>query len=318
MKKIFFGIVALVAMVATSCQQSFDELNVVGDGDATVSFNVGTPAAIQSRAYSDGKTAQHLQWAVYSITGTDAAKTLTLRPNLKGEKNFTLSTTVEFQLTTGNKYAVIFWADATTDSPYTVNFDTDGATMTVDYSDAVSNDENRDAFYKYYEFSVSGSQTETIELKRPFAQLNIGTNDYTASTDAGYTVSHVKVEVPAYNTLNLVSGEATGDVTTAVLFDYAAIPTNETFPVTGYEYMAMNYVLMNAVKETFDVTFTYATAYDSTTGVATDEKVRVVGSVPLERNHRTNLYGQLLTGNVNFNVVIKPEYDDPAHEASEL
>ncbi len=300
MKKIFFGIVALVAMVATSCQQSLDELNVVGGGDATVTFNVGAG----SRAYSDGKTATNLQWAVYAVTDNGTSQTLSHLSALNGSKTFELSTTVEFQLTTGNKYAVIFWADAD-NSPYTVTFGTYGATMTVDYNSAKSNDENRDAFYKYHEFTVSGSQTESVELKRPFAQLNIGTNDFEVSKNAGYTVSHVKVEVPAYKTLDLVSGEATGDVTTAVLFDYAAIPTTETFPVSEHQYMAMNYVLMNSAKETFDVTFTYATDENGA-----NAKSRTVGSVPFQRNHRTNLYGQLLTSNVAVNVEIKPEYDD--------
>ena len=307
MKKIFFGIVALVAMVATSCQQSLDELNVVGGGDATVTFNVGAG----SRAYSDGKTATNLQWAVYAVTENGTSQTLSHLTALDGSKTFELSTTVEFQLTTGNKYAVIFWADAD-NSPYTVTFDTNGAKMTVDYSNAVSNDENRDAFYKYHEFTVSGSQTESVELKRPFAQLNIGTNDYAASTNAGYAVSHVKVEVPAYSTLNLVSGEAK-NVTTAFVFDYAAIPTTETFPVSGHQYMAMNYVLMNSAKETFDVTFTYATDENGA-----NAKSRTVGSVPFQRNHRTNLYGQLLTSNVAVNVEIKPEYDDPMYEADPL
>jgi hypothetical protein len=51
MKKIFFGMMAIVAMVATSCQQEL-AFGAKGNDTATVSFAVGTP----SRAYSDGCT----------------------------------------------------------------------------------------------------------------------------------------------------------------------------------------------------------------------------------------------------------------------
>ena len=293
MKKIFFGIVALVAMVATSCQQ-FDEVDVVGGETATVSFNLSTPE-IANRAFSDGTTATRLQYAVYDANGN------ALDIYKKDNETINISKQIEFQLTTGNTYSVLFWAAAPS-APYTVNLD--AKTMEVDYTSPVCSDENRDAFYYYGSFTVSnGMAPIQADLKRPFAQLNIGTSDYAASTAAGYTVSHAKVKVPVYTNLDFVSGDATNKQT--VEFAYAAIPTSETFPVAGHEYMAMNYLLMNTTKETVDVKFTYAT---DATGAAA--KSRTVGSVPVQRNHRTNLYGQLFTSNTKVNVEIKPEYED--------
>ena len=283
MKKIFFGMLAIVAMIATSCQQEVDLGVNVGE-TATVSFNVGTP----TRAYSDGTTATELEWAVYDANGV-------LLSEIGGTKTINLSTTVELQLVTGNQYTVLFWAEAE-NAPYTFNAATQ--TVTVDYTNAVSSDEVRDAFYACHPFTVNGAQTETVELKRPFAQLNIGTNDYLAAANAGYTVTEAKVKTSVYTTLNLVNGEVDGPET--VEFDYAAVPTTETFPVAGYEYMAMNYLLVSADKALVDVEFTY------TNGTA--EKVRTVGSVPVQRNYRTNIYGQLLTSDVDINVTIEPEY----------
>ena len=303
MKKLLLGMLAIVAMVATSCQQEVD-LGVNAGETATVSFNINAPA---SRAYSDGKTAQHLQWAVYDASGT-------YLPDLTGAKNFEISTTVELQLVTGNKYDVIFWA-AAEDAPYTVKFDK--KTMTVDYTGAHSNDETRDAFYKKHHIDVKGAQTETIELRRPFAQLNIGTNDYEAAKSAGYepTLSSVKV-ASIYNTLNLWDGTVsnTTDFNGEVAFAEYAIPTGETFPVTGYDYLAMNYLLVNE-KENIDVVFTYT---DAGAVDAEKTKTRTVGSVPVQRNHRTNLYGSILTSDVAINVEIKPAYEEPAHEADAL
>lgn len=292
MKKILFGMMA-AAVLATSCAK---ELQDVATGDATVTFTVGTPE-IATRAYSDGATATKLQYAVYDANGN-------YLKDLTGTQVINISTTVELKLTTGNTYSVIFWA-AAEDAPYSVNFAT--KTMTVDYSAPVCNDEDRDAFFKHHTFTVTGAQTETIELRRPFAQLNIGTADYAASTSAGYTPTQSKVVVKNIcNTLDLEEGVAKNEV--EVDFALADIKKDEIFPVTGYEYLAMNYLLVN--KGVVEVEFTYT---DGTTA-----KTRTVGSVPVQRNYRTNIYGNLLTSDVDINVEIKPDYNEPAYEADEL
>ncbi|MBQ8863622.1 MAG: hypothetical protein IJ014_02680, partial [Rikenellaceae bacterium] len=310
MKKIFFGMAALVAMVATSCQQTPDleEVGVVGGNLTTVSFNLGTPQIANRANYSTGETATHLQYAVYNADGQILNDLTVTNAEIHG------STNVEFQLTTGNTYFVLFWASAyaadDTTAPYQVNLE--NKTLTVSYSGAVSNDEKRDAFYYYDDFTVvSGMDPINADLKRPFAQLNIGTSDFAKSASAGHTVSHAKVETLAYTGLDFSTGAVTGEKV-AVTFGYAAVPGNTyEFPVEDdiYDYVAMNYLLMGTTKEPIDVKFSYATGYDSTTGVATNEKTRTVGSAPFARNHRTNLYGQLFTSNTKVNVEIMPEFE---------
>jgi len=290
-KKILFGMMAATMMFATSCENELDLGTNVGE-NAQVTFSVGTPE-IATRAYSDGQTATVLQYAVYDAAGNELTDLTVTDAEIHG------STTVNLQLTTGNTYSVIFWA-AAENAPYTVDF---GAkTMTVDYSNAVSNDETRDAFYKYHTFTVTGTQTETIELKRPFAQLNIGTSDYAETSSAGYTPAYSYVKVPVSKVLNLVDGSV--DTAADVEFKLAAIPQGETFPVSGYDYLSMNYLIVPADKEVVDLTFGYS---ESNTTV---EKTRTVGSVPVQRNYRTNIYGQLFTSDVDINVVIEPEYDE--------
>ena len=285
MKKLLLVLAAAFAMVA--CQTDINEVGVVAGGEVDVTFEVGTPVA---RAYSDGETATVLQYAVYDAAGNELEI-------LRGTKNFKLSTTVGFKLVTGNTYSVIFWA-AAPNAPYSVDFA--NKTMTVDYNGAVSNAENRDAFYKYHSFTVNGAQTETIELRRPFAQLNIGTKDYEAAENAGYVPTQSSVVVKnVYSTLNLATGAVADDV--VATFGLADIKKDEEFPVDGYEYLAMNYLLVAAEKTVVDVEFTYTDGADA--------KTRTVGSVPVQRNYRTNIYGQLLTSDVDINVVIKPEYE---------
>ncbi len=299
-KKIFLGMSAMAMLFATSCKDDFAE-SFVGD-QATVEFSISTPE-IGTRAYSDGMTATKLQYAVYDAAG----KELTALRG-QGEKMVTLTNgkaNVKLDLTTGESYKVIFWA-AAENAPYTVNFTQNiaEANMTVNYTGAKSNDESRDAFYVCKPITVKGAQTETIELRRPFAQLNIGTEDYQKAADAGYTPTKSAVTVKnIYSTLNLASGEVSDDV--EVTFDYTAIPSAQdgTFPVAGYEYLAMNYLLVGADQEVVDIEFGY------TETDANAAKTRTVGSVPVQRNYRTNIYGKLLTSTVDVNVEIKPEYN---------
>ena len=296
MKKLILAMSAFAMLFATSCVKDLASENA-GE-TSTVTFSVATPE-MATRAYSDGTTATVLQYAVYNAAGEELTDLTVEDATING------STTVNLELTTGNSYSVIFWA-AAPNAPYTVDFA--NKTMTVDYSSAVCNDENRDAFYKYHTFTVNGAQTETIELKRPFAQLNIGTADYAASTSAGYTPTQSLVTVPVYTTLNLTNGAVVGQATQT--FALANIKKDETFPVTGNEYLAMNYLLVAADKEVVDLTFKYT---DGTT-----EKTRTVGSVPVQRNYRTNIYGNLLTSSVDVNVEIEPDYNEPDYELDAL
>lgn len=297
-------------MIATSCETVSEvDVTTATDGLATVTFNVNAPE--MSRAFSDGLTANQLQYAVYTVK-YDAAGALQLEElkdltvalsNGDDQVKFLpiqISRNVEIQLATGNEYAIIFWA-AAENSPYTVDFA--NRTMTVDYNGATANDENRDAFYCYQTFKVEGTMSVDAILKRPFAQVNIGANDYSAAKSAGYVVTKSQVEVPVYTQLDFVTGETIGEMET-VTFSYSNVPTTEVFPVAGYEYVAMNYLLMNAFEETINVKFFYSDENNNA-------KERKVGSVPVKRNHRTNIFGQLFTSKVNFNVIIKPEYDDP-------
>ena len=295
-KKIFLGMSAMAMLFATSCQNDLDMPTAVG-GEATVSFNVATPE-IGTRAYGDGQTAKLLQYAVYDAAGNHLYE-------LDGRTIMDNRTaTVELQLTTGNTYNVIFWA-AAEGAPYT--FTSPTKAVTVDYANVTCNNENYDAFYTRKTIEVRGANTENVTLTRPFAQLNIGTADYEASRKAGFVPEQSTVKVSKiYSVLGLWDGEVSTPV--SVEFKTANINRNEAFPVEGNEYIAMNYLLVPAAKETVEVEFGYGEG---------EFKTRTVGSVPVQRNYRTNIYGNLLTSEVDINVTIDPIFNEPAYTVFE-
>ena len=292
-KNLLFGVVAATGMLlATSCTN--DELDKVRSGnECVVSFTLEQPS-ISTRAYSDGLTANTLTYAVYESGETEALITS------EDEVKFSNKTaTVNLRLVTGKSYDILFWADAE-ESPYT--FDAATQTVTVDYANAVSNDEKRDAFFAAEKgLTVDGAINKTITLQRPFAQLNIGATDIEEAAVAGFTPKQSSVTVKnVYNTLNLLSGEVSDAA--EVTYALAAIPEeSEIFPVADAKYLAMNYLLVGSEKELADIEFTVS---DGSLSID-----RSYASVPVQRNWRTNIYGKLLTDEAAFNISIDPDYE---------
>ena len=287
-QKLFVVMMAIVAMFATSCQEDVD---FVANTDETsvVSFNLSTPE-ISTRAYGDGTTATVLQYAVYDAAGNE------LTDLTKTDGEIKMSTTVNLQLTNGNDYSIVFWA-AAQGAPYVLDFK--NKKMTVDYTKTDSNSDNLDAFYAYKTFTVNGQTVVDVTLKRPFAQLNIGTSDYEPSRKAGYVPTKSSVTVKqVYSTLDLEDGTVSNPID--AVFKMKAIDRNEKFPVAGNEYLAMAYLLV--AEDVVNVDFTYA---DN----SNNSKTRTVAAVPVKRNYRTNIYGDILTSNVSINVNIEPNYD---------
>ena len=216
-----------------------------------------------------------------------------------------LKQTVSLKLTTGKTYDVIFWAaDNSAKKPYT--FDPLTQTVKIKYTNVYSNNDICDAFFKKETITVSGNQNVDVKLTRPFAQVNIGTDDFDAATIAGLNLTQTQVKATAGDILNLATGKMEGTEATRT-FKMKAIPTADdgAFPVAGYKYLLMAYIPISDTKETVDMTF----------GYNGKSSFRSFTNVPLQRNYRTNIYGSLLTNSVDFNVVIEPAFSGEfAHE----
>ena len=211
MKRFLLSFVAVVGLLATSCVQdatSDMELNKQG----VVTFAVD--AQHTSRAYGIAAEATDLYYAVYQN-----GQLLNEISVLPGEEPVTLdnngAANVSIPLATGLEYEFIFWAA----SPAAISeelywLDWDAKTMTLNPDKLVTSDESLDAFYYHDTFTVEGTATRTITLKRPFAQINVATGDTEKAENAGLTVAQTWFDVSgAYNTLNLATGDAEGVVT---------------------------------------------------------------------------------------------------------
>lgn len=298
MKKLIYCATALVAaLFAASCQREMHE--PVAQGGVT--YTITLPETVQTRGES-GYAEYDLYYEVYkTIDATELQTASTLF-----EKKVTMTgNTYELTLDLLNDqdYTVLFWANKKGESYFNVddlrNVQVKDADETKDGIQVVANCDDRDAYCGIDQISQhDGAQSKTVTLTRPFAQLNIAT---LVSTTAGYLLtpeeSRVKVTVPvAYN----VATASTVGNAVEVDFTKFSVPAGQKVNGT-YDLVAMNYVLVP--QGNIDVYYEIQTVNGTVNNT--------VNNVPLKKNYRTNIIGNLLTSNADYTVEIKPGFNIP-------
>ena len=315
-KKLFLGMFAAAGMLfATSC--SNDELDAVQSGnEAQVSFSLGLEGGIATRAISDGKSADVL---VYAVFDKDGKRLSNIQAVTKTDVTF--PTTESITLAKGQTYKVAFWAQDEDCKAYTV--DTDKMSVAVNYANdenKVNNDETRDAFFKTVEFTVTGSTSIDVELKRPFAQINVGVTkaDWDAAVASGITVAKSSVVIEkAATELNLLDGTVSGE--TEVSYELANIPSEPAIlqvdtdgdgTKEDYKWLSMSYILPSAAPTGYEKAALENVAFVFASNGEPIEFNQGLNNVPVQRNWRTNIVGKILTGDITFNIVIDEEFED--------
>ncbi len=298
MKKLFLFMVAAFAMLATSCQR--DEIALDASGEGFVEFRVSTED-MATRAYSDGLSAKNLEYVVYDANWAYVLEGATTFPANS------LETTVQLRLVNGKTYNIVFWASAPRETEPYYTFDKVNASLKINYlyANTFSQDETRDAFFHTEpNLSVNGGIQKDIVLKRPFAQLNVATADYADAVKAGVTVDQTQMKVDGiYSTLSFKDGSVSGPA--SVTYRMADIPNGDNETLTtksgqSYRWLSMNYILVEPQKQLVKCTMITEEG---------DVSTKVWDNVPVRRNWRTNIIGNILTSSVEFNVEINPNYD---------
>src|SRR5690554_4215958 len=325
-KKLFLGMfVAAGMLLATSC--SNEELDVVQSGnEAQVTFSLAAEGGIATRAISDGESADLLYYAIFDADGnlitTINGSTAGLLKKENAFPNGSKKDEVTVTLAKGQEYTAVFWAQDEDCNAYTVTAETDGLKIAVDY-EGNNNDETRDAFFKAETFNVTGNAKIDVELKRPFAQINVGVTeaDWNAAVASGIEISESKVVIKnAATSINLLTGAVQGDA--EVTYDFATIPAKfnptETLEVDvnrdgtideneKYKYLSMSYILTSAERTTLESDGLQFTFKSDGNDIVFDEGLH---TVPVQRNWRTNIIGKILTGDIQFNIEIDQSFDD--------
>lgn len=306
MKKVLYlSAIALTSLIATSCAS--EEVAPV-DNDGMTTLTVKLPADMASRAFNSGKQARNLYVAIYEADGDKKC----LFSNFGGTTdvngmevtNFNgtdLTTTIKVSLVKNKTYDIYCWAQSYTmgtNSPYKWNENDKSISVTYPTSGMTNYDEGRDAFYgKLTSFQSGVTANHSITLKRPFAQINVGTNDlqaykYASGNNAPVFGMTVK---GAATSVNLDTDAVSGSEDAVIATATSSTTTFEA-SVTGLSYLAMGYVLPGEGLMEVDL------------NVDGDADFATYTSVPSQMNYRTNIYGALLTNPEVFNVEIAPAF----------
>ena len=355
MKKILLSAAAIASMLfAASCQkENFSASQQEGDV-VTATITVQAPGQPATKAIGDGMTADNLVFAVFDETGAELPE---LRQGdwTKGQPEITfggdLQTTVTVTLVRGKEYTFVCWAQ--NDEATCYDF-TDMKNIGISYKDAngdnfVAQDEKRDAFYAAVASEkVTQNFTQTIELTRPFAQVNVGSADIVEAHNAGLEVENLYSTMTLTNvatSLNTFSGAKAGEAgntdgkvsgVETVTFELAPAISKSEFDGTnaaadhewlyvntpGYEnnvygWLAMNYILVNdgAADGTGSVDGTEKSLTDVSFAIYEGEGLQLcsydVPNVPVQRNYRSHILGSLLTAQGEITVVIEPAFEEP-------
>ena len=304
MKKFLYPVLALGAIAILASCASDEPINVK-EYDGTARFSIRLPDELATR-FNDGKSAKQLYYSVFQNNQyvLDGVITDAFSNNLTQE--------VGIQLVANQEYQIVFFADNATSETKGYTYNPKTADFGVTYSDEMINSDNFDAFVNSITYTATGEGTD-VPLKRPFAQLNIGTNDLDngAVTHIGLGKFSSTLTIQPTNILsgiNFLSGEETAYTGNALSFSitsFASLP-EDAFPVDNYKYIEMNYLLVPATGEGQNslIDATYVIEANSTTGNTLN-----LASTPVKTNYQTNVYGSLLTTQNKFNVEIKPAFD---------
>ena len=289
---------AAMSVLALACAKE----PVTGDGQTVeATFDVDVPGVeVSTKGLSDAASVNELICQVFLNDGN-----YTPVPDL----NQTVTVTdkhakVTFNLVKGQKYSFAFWAQAKGTGYYDTG-DLRAVKMNVDAVKA--NDPAMDAYFAQKDFSplstpVTDIKKNTITLYRAVAQVNFGTINSDRADKLEIVKSKIKLtEVPTV--FNVVRGNKDDAYSVPATIEFKEnVPVEEKLLVAGngYDYLSTCYVFAYKDQKLTDATATFWVGSTSRTVSAPN--------APYQRNIRTNILGDLLTVNQDFNIVVDPDF----------
>ena len=329
MKNLLLTLAAAALLLLTSCQHNEHPMGLPSGEEVSVSISAVLPgdggAVVKSNAVpGNGSEVNRCILEVYLIGDNDAA-------SLYGKREIVEVTGLkasfdDLNLITGQKYRFVLWADHVEDGLAADNFyDTNAEGVGLkkvtikDVTAYAGNDDRRDAFFysSPEDVTVTGPADYTLDLKRPFGQLNIITTDYGLIPEDHNGLLPAKVQLTYKNIptgINLLTGEllttdTDGSVTTqevagtAVDIAGPAVEGNDDAKQLSFDYILAPATGQHVINE---LKMSFLKSDGSATGI-TDYTFK---SLPVQRNYRTNVSGALLTDRAGLSIEVKPDFDE--------
>ncbi len=306
MKKLIY-IVGVLLFAFAACQK--DEAKG-GHGEEYVNrLRVTIPLEAQTRAVAEGSLVDVVYYEVWS-------EDFTTRLFYNNAEVQNCMAEIDVALVKEQTYQMIFWAQKKSvengfQSPFSWS---NLKRVNVNYAKFTENNKDcYDAFYCIAQVESDGKD-KTVRLYRPFAQVNFGTN--TLETAFGeFTIDSNTMKISqlatAFDTVNGHAYANSYQSNVSITASQGGLVQQETddrkdlvIGDTGYYWVAMNYILvpsqdMATVK--VDLTF-------NTSGGTLSHSIE---NVPIKKNYRTNIVGDLFTSSTHLQIVVDPNFKKP-------
>lgn len=299
--------IAAMAVLAGACAK---EQVASGDGETVeMTFNVDVPeTTITTKGLSDAASVNELICQVFLKGAKDENKHFVYTPVPELTQNVAVvggKATVKFSLVKGQTYSFAFWAQTSETGYYNTD---DLRSVTMNTNLVKANDPKMDAFFAIKdEARVTVSYSKKVSLKRALAQVNFGTKKYSGRSDE---LKAQKSYVTLTGVPNVFHPFMSGDSfacegSETVKFNEKEVISDETLSVNDAEYSYLASVYVFALNPNNTITDASAVVTLSN-GKTTTIKAP---NVPVKRNFRTNILGDLLTVDAVWNVDVAPEFD---------
>ena len=295
-KRLAFLFVALLAGL-TSCQK--DDTSSTGtDGPSTLTVTI--PQGIVTKAAADYGQGSQINRCILEIYRNN---------QLYGERQVVAVTggqaTFSLQLVPSQTYDFVLWADSGDglNDKYYNTADLSAVTVNTNHKAYTGNDDGFDAFFAKESYKVEGSFTKLITLTRPFGQLNVKTGDLGSITQADLKPAQVEVAFTSIpTTFNVLTGEASNPQPVTYVAPIEDAASGE---------LTVDYILATPEQaELADFSMKFLTATGSE--ITTNDNFR---NIPIRRNYRTNVSGNLVTKQGVINATINAEFEASTAES---
>ena len=311
MRKLFSLLMLAMVFALASCMK--EEVDLGGGSEETVRISVNLPQqeALSRAAFSDPDLSEN-DMRVFLYVMYDGKIVSTVANGVShnfGGGAFTR----DIRLVTGKEYQIVAWADFG-DKYYTVNTDDDIPTVVM-ASTTISGSNNLYDAYFYSEPTTFAAANATIDvkLKRPFALVRIQTLDYEedAVVKAGLLPTNYTTTVSVPTTMNLLAGTVGPLQTVTIYSETANIADVEASGELSFDYFFASNDQANLGNFTVDYTRVEG---EQVTPIVSYEFT----NIPVRRNYKTNISGNILTKKGTINVTVDQNWDGTINENLEI
>lgn len=301
MNKNLFKTFAIAAMAVLAGACAKEQVGSADGETVEATFNVDVPeTTITTKGLSDAAQIDELRFQLFIKEGTGYKMVQDQTVPVTNKK-----AAVKASLVKQQHYEAAFWAQASGTDFYET---TDLRAVKMNIAKVKANEPKMDAFWMNDGFTATVARTKTIIMKRALAQVNFGTVVPTGADALSITKSQVVMKgVPT--TLNVLLGNkdnshsGSEDIT---FQDNAPISGEKLIIADGgtqYDYVATAYVF---APKSGDLLTDVSAKVTFNNGNYTTISAP---NVPIHRNYRTNILGNLLSVDGEWNITITEGFD---------